>query len=153
MPINSASIIFCEDVREEDGNKASYMGVLGPKLVFESFPVLLPRLCIVMSADIENERKVSFHVSVSSPQGIMLPPPIDSISEQNLDLKFWNLNLNIAISNLQIKEPSSIVACFKIEDFLVQRTVFLEHGTLIAKEKGVIGQGILHPSETPEAFS
>jgi hypothetical protein len=40
---------FCDDVRQEVGNKLSYLGVYGPNLVVQSFPTTLVKLCCVLS--------------------------------------------------------------------------------------------------------
>lgn len=44
--------IFCDDVRREEGNKLSYMGVYTGVLGVGSFPALLPRLCFALTARI-----------------------------------------------------------------------------------------------------
>lgn len=41
--------IFCDDVRQEAGNKLSYMGIYGANLVVPSFPTTLLKLCLAMS--------------------------------------------------------------------------------------------------------
>jgi len=40
--------IFCDDVRREEGNKLSYMGVYGTNLLVPEFPIVLPKLCIAL---------------------------------------------------------------------------------------------------------
>ena len=42
------SAIFCDDVRREEGNKLSYMGVYGTNLLVPDFPIVLPKLCIAL---------------------------------------------------------------------------------------------------------
>jgi hypothetical protein len=41
--------IMCDDVRREEGNKLSYMGIYSSDLLVSGFPVTLPKLCFVMS--------------------------------------------------------------------------------------------------------
>lgn len=41
---------FCDDVRLEAGNKLSYMGCYSGQMVVASFPTILPKFCVVMSA-------------------------------------------------------------------------------------------------------
>ncbi len=41
-------VIYCDDIREEVGNKVSYMGVYAGELTVTSAPVLLPKLCIAV---------------------------------------------------------------------------------------------------------
>lgn len=39
-------VIYCDDIRQEVGNKNSYMGVYAGDLFVEAFPVTLPKFCI-----------------------------------------------------------------------------------------------------------
>jgi hypothetical protein len=41
--------IMCDDVRREEGQKLSYMGIYGSNLLLPDFPITLPKLCFVMS--------------------------------------------------------------------------------------------------------
>jgi hypothetical protein len=47
--------IFCDDVRREEGNKLSYMGVYQSLLAVQSFPTVLPRLCIALNLRIDRD--------------------------------------------------------------------------------------------------
>lgn len=38
-------VTFCDDVRQEVGNKYSMMGIYGSNLIVPSFPTVLPKLC------------------------------------------------------------------------------------------------------------
>jgi len=46
----SLEVIYCDDIREEAGNKFSYMGVYSGELTVPSAPVLLPKFCIAVKA-------------------------------------------------------------------------------------------------------
>lgn len=41
-------VIYCDDIRNEVGNKFSYMGIYTRELNIPSVPLLLPKLCIVV---------------------------------------------------------------------------------------------------------
>lgn len=59
--------IFCDDVRQESGNKLSYMGIYGGNLLLERFPVVLPKLCAVISLRLPVEtqsRSVTFRLAM-----------------------------------------------------------------------------------------
>ena len=43
-------VMYCDDIREEAGNKFSYMGVYAGELTVPSAPVWLPKLCIAVKA-------------------------------------------------------------------------------------------------------
>lgn len=47
--IRSVHVIWCDDVRQEVGNKASYMGIYQQHLVPPSLPTVLPKLCAVIN--------------------------------------------------------------------------------------------------------
>ncbi|WP_156612448.1 DUF6941 family protein [Paramagnetospirillum marisnigri] len=40
--------IFCDDIRLEEGNKFSLMGVLGSDLQLPSIPIIVPKFCAVV---------------------------------------------------------------------------------------------------------
>ena len=46
-------VIYCDDIRQEVGNKFSYMGVYSGELNVTSAPVLLPKLCILVKVGTE----------------------------------------------------------------------------------------------------
>jgi hypothetical protein len=51
-PSPQLTALFCDDVRREEGNKLSYMGVYTGVLGVVSFPALLPRLCFALTVRI-----------------------------------------------------------------------------------------------------
>jgi hypothetical protein len=60
------STVLCDDVRKEEGNKLSYMGIYAANIVLPSFPCTLPKLCFVMSivgsAELEPPKALTFRV-------------------------------------------------------------------------------------------
>lgn len=42
-------VTFCDDVRQEVGNKLSIMGIYGANLIVPSYPTVLPKLCCVFN--------------------------------------------------------------------------------------------------------
>lgn len=40
--------IFCDDVRQEVGNKVSFMGIYGPQMFVANIPWVLPKICIAI---------------------------------------------------------------------------------------------------------
>jgi len=49
--------VVCDDVRKEEGNKLSYMGIYGSNILVPAFPFTLPKLCFVMSIVGPGERE------------------------------------------------------------------------------------------------
>jgi hypothetical protein len=48
--IRSVHSIFCDDIRQEVGNKLSYMGIYTGQMFVPALPLTLPKLCVVMHA-------------------------------------------------------------------------------------------------------
>ena len=58
-------VIFCDDIREEVGNKISFMGVYSADLTVPVLPIVLNKLCIVVRAITNNSDPFeSLNVSV-----------------------------------------------------------------------------------------
>lgn len=51
------SFQFCDDVRQEVGNKYSLIGCYGPSMLINTFPATLPKLCA----------QVKVHASIDAP--------------------------------------------------------------------------------------
>lgn len=41
-------VLYCDDIRREEGQKLSLMGVYGSELIAPSFPLKLPKFCLVI---------------------------------------------------------------------------------------------------------
>lgn len=41
-------VIYCDDIRNEVGNKLSYMGIYTHEMIIPNAPLLLPKLCIAV---------------------------------------------------------------------------------------------------------
>lgn len=50
------SAIFCDDIRQEVGNKFSYMGCYPGELIVQMAPVVLPKLCVYALISTPKER-------------------------------------------------------------------------------------------------
>jgi hypothetical protein len=48
MIARQVDVLFCDDIREEVGNKVSYMGIYTGVLQVQSMPSLLGKLCVVV---------------------------------------------------------------------------------------------------------
>lgn len=42
----NANAIFCDDIRQEIGNKTSFMGIYNGEMFFSEFPAYVPKICI-----------------------------------------------------------------------------------------------------------
>jgi hypothetical protein len=111
---------FCDDLRQEAGNKLSYMGVYGPNLIVPAYPTTVPRLCCVFSLRLPataNPRRITFkllrddvEISVAdmlATGGRRLIPelPTDSARAQVV-----TISSAMQISNLEIAQRALLTA-------------------------------------------
>lgn len=109
--------LFCDDIRQEVGNKVSLMGLYTGVAVFESeFPITIPRLCIAVHfvQDREDEVKpVKLKVISTNDDGEQL------ILEGDLDMQVERIPVapgatrmttaaHIVLSPLTIEKPGAI---------------------------------------------
>jgi hypothetical protein len=68
-------VILCDDVRNEVGNKLSFMGVYGPELWVGKLPAIMPKLCFVVMLDQIEKSFTSAQAKVSIPgaEPVVLP--------------------------------------------------------------------------------
>jgi hypothetical protein len=73
------SVIYCDDIRFEMGNKHSFMGVYGPLLFVPQVPVILPKLCVAITAFTMREhpfRRLIFRVLRD--KDVLIESPFDA---------------------------------------------------------------------------
>jgi hypothetical protein len=60
------SVIYCDDIRKEEGGKASYMGVYNTDCKVPNIPTAIPQLCIQVATRLPIERiPKSYELSIS----------------------------------------------------------------------------------------
>lgn len=120
-----AHAIYCDDIRDEVGGKSTLVGVYHGSLLVQSFPVTLPKLCVmlqvVMPAELVPEGlkiKVMKDHEVLA-EGEMLPPDfqaaIAAIPEEERGAepsqeKAWVVASNFIFSPMKLDGPGVISA-------------------------------------------
>jgi hypothetical protein len=51
-----AYAIFCDDIRNEVNNKTSFMGIVGHLMYLPVFPIVLPKLCVSVTANTPRDK-------------------------------------------------------------------------------------------------
>jgi hypothetical protein len=150
MQINNASIFFCDDVREEGGNKVSLMGVLGPHLTLPSLPATIHRICVILMADIHGDEPLEVEGELTSPQGVPLPPVFKTIvsrpetpSRPDTVDEEWNLRVAGTLNGVLINQPSTITVNFRLGGIELHRTLSITAGEVIPQETRSIAAGAL----------
>ena len=120
------TLILCDDVRQETGNKYSLMGVYGADLVFAQLPALLPKLCVcIMLNNVRtdfHEGNVTFKLPETEPTqialkvssnlvgqnitlfAVMVPFRAKCAGEARVELRFAGDSKPSVIHKFQIKE-------------------------------------------------
>jgi len=117
--------IFCDDIRNEVNGKASFMGVVGSLLYVNTFPCVLPKLCILITAMTDNEnpfRELSFKVLVDDESAfdVKLGPEEVKQLYQNQGLiddpKGFAAQVMVTISPLNLEKPCKIKVVVMADD-------------------------------------
>ncbi len=107
-------MLYCDDIREEVGSKASYMGVYSGELVVPTAPVVLPKLCVVAKAstDVDDPfERIELRIySVKGNKETELlatgPIPIPGNPAQSNNTSRTVVQLNFMLAPFQITEDS-----------------------------------------------
>lgn len=121
--------IFCDDVRQEAGNKLSLMGVYNGQMVVPSFPFEISKLIVSMKASAqEGEEYKSLTFVVMLNDDIITEMPVDekylqvnyesipAIPNVNDVKRNWHYQVFFNINSLKIKQPSIIRTRIRTEN-------------------------------------
>lgn len=74
--------VICDDVREEIGNKVTFVGVYGPDIFVSQIPFSFPKLCFVnFCKDVKKGDSIS--IDIIDPSGKKLSKTINSIAPKD----------------------------------------------------------------------
>ena len=117
---------FCEDFRQEAGNKTSYMGVVGPHMTFEAAPESLPadvsfRLAKLVAACMAyvptDEAETAFHVELlmeNAPEGV--PSRLEQTQTIPISQKYGRsmAQFNAQLPGFPVQDGMKVTANFTI---------------------------------------
>jgi len=114
------STIFCDDIRQEAGGKLSLMGVYSGVMFVPDFPIILPKLCISITAVTPSKnpfKKISFKIfkaddvlaenEIDANQLIELSKNQNNVVENDGD-KIHMINMALVFAPLQIEKECVI---------------------------------------------
>lgn len=112
--------IFCDDIRQEIGNKISLMGLYSGVAVFDAeFPVTIPKLCIAINfvLGLEDERravKIKVLSANADEESLIIDGelPVEAIENEmpppGVDAKRLHAVVHIVLSPFVIEKPGLI---------------------------------------------
>lgn len=110
------TVQFCDDIRQEVGNKYSLVGCYGPSMLLSTLPVVLPKLCAFVRIYTPVDRpfaKLSIRVlrgdqlltELEIPQEILASASsVEHLAGKNVAM----VGSGLAISPLPIEEPCTL---------------------------------------------
>lgn len=133
-------ILFCEDVRNEIGNKLSLMGLLGPKIIISSSvdvlkSVTVGALCRFYRPEpVEAQFEIKFIAAEGNESKIPPPEPMLLTIEPQGDEDVWTSQIIGDFQGLPVHNGMKIEATFKClgEEFAATLTV--EHQANLAED-------------------
>ena len=115
----SVSVIYCDDIRQEVGQKKSFIGVYQSVLFLSEIPATLPKLCIAITAYTDASapfKKLRFRIlmgeeaileaDVSPEELAKIQAQAEKDSKADSPNRFQALGLEAILSPLQLNEPS-----------------------------------------------
>lgn len=112
-------VIYCDDIRNEVGNKLSYMGIYTHELIIPNTPLVLPKLCIavkvVTNIDDPFESimvrlvKIKGHEEIELiSTGLISLPPISELPNRDDDSTRLSFEMHFMLSPFQIDEEATL---------------------------------------------
>lgn len=115
-------VIFCDDVRQEVGHKHSFIGVYSGDLLVKRLPVVLPRLCVVMSLTLpEADECDSVHFRIMQGDQCLLKtddfsaPNKSATAEQDM-----RITVVAVMSPFQVDDETSLQVVAQLDDTEIQ---------------------------------
>lgn len=112
-------ILFCEDVRDEVGNKISLMGLLGPKIILPTSDGILKNLTVGAlcrfydAGPIDAEFNIKFTAANGEPSQIPAPEPMSMKLEAPSDESVWTSHVIGNFQGLPVHGGMVIEATFR----------------------------------------
>jgi hypothetical protein len=110
--------IFCDDIRKEEGNKLSYMGVYTGFLGVTNFPAILPRLCVALtlrlSPDMVPSNELRFRLCIDDAVSAEYAVPAETLADSRLtaskigDERFTQFGTIFQMFPVQLSGPCSL---------------------------------------------
>jgi hypothetical protein len=131
------SVQFCDDIRQEVGNKFSLMGCYGPSMLVSAFPLLLPKLCAqvkVMTAITRPFQRLA--IRVHRDDELLIEMPISSQTLASADdypswARFQMVNALVVMAPFQVDAPCSLRVEAETEDGCLSGGAFrIEHSAV-----------------------
>lgn len=111
--VKNISVIICDDVREENGGKRSFMGIYADSIIVREVPKLLPQLHVVFLIDEIKEPFSKIRLIVKLPEA---EPTKMEFNVPELEIgKNWQISLGIVPFKIQ-KEGEGVFEFYFDED-------------------------------------
>ena len=107
--------IFCDDIRQEMGNKVSFMGCYQSELFVPFVPLMLPKLCVQVTISTAKERPIK-SLTVRLDQGAnqlaVIEVPSDDFARSMPpvpeDATRWSASVGVMLSPFSITEQGEL---------------------------------------------
>jgi hypothetical protein len=119
---------FCDDIRQEIGNKFSFVGCYQAVMVVQQFPVQLPKLCahvIVLTPTIKPFERLVLRAKLNEDVVAELEMPVsnwvDNFNEKAASTELGRLSIQamIVLSPVIVTEPSKLRIEAETEDGII----------------------------------
>ncbi len=153
-------VIYCDDIRNEEGRKISLMGIYDSELVVQSFPLTLPKLCaqilikfpgqalpkdLLKIELLSGESPIAvFELDQKALHAVVIPDADDQVLEEE---RHVSIQVHFMLAPFNLEKPSILRVHCQADKKLIKGNALRLR---IATPQEVIALG-LNPAPQPEA--
>lgn len=122
MIARQVQTVFCDDIRQEVNGKLSLIGVYGGNMLVPAFPVIIPKLCLLvkilapaddpinsMTVRVLRNDEVLQEINIDEDQlNAAIPPNKDESDSKDRGSRVQSAQLILIYSPIQFDDPSKI---------------------------------------------
>lgn len=109
------NIIICDDIRQEIGNKMSYMGIYKSKIIIPQEPFTFPKLCFAITYK-DIKASDSFSINLYNPEGKKIGDGIKAGPSPEPYKGYKKLEMMGIFSPLNINKAGKYILKIKFND-------------------------------------
>jgi len=109
------TVIICDDVREEQGGKRSFMGIYGDSIIVHGMPKLLPQLHIVFLVEEIKEPFSNVRLEIKMPESKESKPVVMKFKVPAIE-KGKNWQISIGIVPFKIQKEGEVIFEFYFDE-------------------------------------
>ncbi|MDI4659532.1 MULTISPECIES: hypothetical protein [Cobetia] len=120
MILNTFSI-FCDDIRQEIGDKNTFVGSYSGELIAQRLPIVLPKLCVVVfciydTKQQDTDASITIEILLGNEKIASAEYPLKEVYSENSDNGSNVIQANFIFTPVEINKPNILRAIIREGD-------------------------------------